>query len=71
MLLCAVAALAGYDNRSPLKHDRGREAGQGERQRVWTLTMALRGGDAVSEPDNVQFLLPYYYRSLPFGTLFY
>ncbi len=68
MLLCAVAALAGYDRRSLLKHDRGREAVEGGRQRVWTFTMALRGGDAVSEPDNVQFLLPYYYRSLSFGT---
>ncbi len=27
MLFCAVAALAGYDRRSLLKHDRGREAG--------------------------------------------
>jgi hypothetical protein len=52
VLLCAVAALAGYDRRSLLKHDRGREAVEGGRQRVWTLTMALRGGDAVSEPDN-------------------
>ncbi len=29
MLFCAVAALAGYDRRSLLKHDRGREAGEG------------------------------------------